>query len=111
VDLGQTVVYTWGVLPTGLTTIVLAVRNSIGAGGCAAPSGSNVITLTYDDDIPDCATTGPYSTTATQAINVVGPNLVVDKSPRQPHRAGRPARHLDVAAHQHRAPAWPTTWW
>jgi uncharacterized repeat protein (TIGR01451 family)/fimbrial isopeptide formation D2 family protein len=81
VDLGQTVVYTWGVLPTGLTTIVLAVRNSIGAGGCAAPSGSNVITLTYDDDIPDCATTGPYSTTATQAINVVGPNLVVDKSP------------------------------
>jgi len=36
VDLGQTVVYTWGVLPTGLTTIVLAVRNSIGAGGCAA---------------------------------------------------------------------------
>jgi uncharacterized repeat protein (TIGR01451 family)/fimbrial isopeptide formation D2 family protein len=81
VDLGQTVVYTWGVLPTGLTTITLAVRNSVGAGGCVIPSGSNVITLTYDDDIPDCATTGPYSTTATQAINVVGPNLVVDKSP------------------------------
>jgi uncharacterized repeat protein (TIGR01451 family)/fimbrial isopeptide formation D2 family protein len=81
VDLGGTVVYTWSMLPTGLTTITLAVRNSVGPGICAVPSGSNVITLTYDDDIPDCATTGPYSTTATQAINVVGPNLVVDKSP------------------------------
>jgi uncharacterized repeat protein (TIGR01451 family)/fimbrial isopeptide formation D2 family protein len=81
VDLGGTVVYTWSMLPTGLTTITLAVRNSVGPGMCAVPSGSNVITLTYDDDIPDCATTGPYSTTATQAINVVGPNLVVDKSP------------------------------
>jgi uncharacterized repeat protein (TIGR01451 family)/fimbrial isopeptide formation D2 family protein len=81
VDLGGTVVYTWGVLPTGLTTITLAVRNSVGPGMCAVPSGSNVITLTYDDDVPDCPGTGPYSTTATQAINVVRPNLVVDKSP------------------------------
>jgi len=81
VDLGGTVVYTWSMLPTGLTTITLAVRNSVGPGICAVPSGSNVITLTYDDDIPDCATTGPYSTTADSAISVVSPNLVVDKSP------------------------------
>ncbi len=81
VDLGQTAVFTWAVLPTGLTTLTLAVRNSIGAGGCAVPSGSNVITVTYDDDFPDCATTGPYSTTATTAVNVVGPSLAVDKSP------------------------------
>lgn len=81
VDLGQTVVYTWGMLPTGLTTLTLAVRNSVGAGGCAIPSGPNVITLTYDDDIPDCLTTGPYSVTATTAVDVVGPTLVIDKSP------------------------------
>jgi uncharacterized repeat protein (TIGR01451 family)/fimbrial isopeptide formation D2 family protein len=81
VDLGQTVVYTWGVLPTGLTTLTLAVRNSVGAGSCATPSGPNVITMTYDDDVPDCYHTGPYSATATQAINVISPTLVVDKSP------------------------------
>ncbi len=80
-DLGQTVVYTWGVLPTGLTTLVLAVRNSVGAGGCVVPFGPNVITMTYDDDIADCYTTGLYSTTASANINVVSPTLAVDKSP------------------------------
>ncbi|MFN3763606.1 MAG: isopeptide-forming domain-containing fimbrial protein, partial [Anaerolineae bacterium] len=68
------------VLPTGPTTITLAVRNSAGAGGCADPSGPNVITITYDD-APSCLTTGPYSATATANLNFVGPTLAVDKSP------------------------------
>ncbi|MBC7228452.1 MAG: DUF11 domain-containing protein, partial [Thermoflexales bacterium] len=81
VNLGQTVVFTWAVLPTGPTTLTLAVHNSVGAGGCAIPSGPNVITLTYDDDVPDCYNTASYSATATTAMNVVGPTLTVDKSP------------------------------
>jgi uncharacterized repeat protein (TIGR01451 family) len=79
--LGGSVVYTWGVLPTGLTTITLEVRNAVGTGGCAVPSGPNVITMTYDDDIVDCYNTDAYTATATTNVDVVGPNLVVDKSP------------------------------
>lgn len=81
VDLGRTVVYTWGVLPTGVTIVVFEVVNSAGSGGCAIPHGANVIAMTYDDDIPDCFTTGPYSATSTTDINVVGPTLTVDKEP------------------------------
>jgi len=80
-DLGGTVVYTWAVLPTGWTTITFEVVNSAGSGGCAVPSGPNVVTLAYDDDIADCYNTATYSTTATVDVDVVGPQLVVDKSP------------------------------
>ncbi|MCS7251718.1 MAG: hypothetical protein NZ572_04685, partial [Thermoflexus sp.] len=80
-DLGQHVVYTWGVLPTGLTTVTLAARNGAGAGSCAIPSGTSVITMTYDDDVPDCPGTGPYSATATTDISTVHPILVADKVP------------------------------
>ncbi|MCX7683126.1 MAG: hypothetical protein N2508_14365, partial [Anaerolineae bacterium] len=81
VNLWGTVVFTWAVLPTGPVTVVFAVRNSAGTGSCAIPSGSNRIVLSYDDDAPDCFTTGPYSVMATTGINVIGPRLVVDKSP------------------------------
>lgn len=81
-DLGSSVVYTWGVLPSGLTTITLAVRNATGAGACGLPSGAFSLALVYDDDIPNCPATGPYSASASLPINVVGPNLAVDKSPQ-----------------------------
>ena len=74
-------VWTWATLPTGQTRLVFRVRNSVAGGSCSVPSGSNVVNLRYDDKIPDCPGTGPYTASATTAITVLRPTLTVDKSP------------------------------
>lgn len=87
--LGANVIYAWNVLPSGPTTVTLALRNAGTGGTCVAPSGTFDVLLLYDDDVPDCPGTGPYTTTAQLGISAVGPNLVVDKSPAwQPAQAG-----------------------
>ncbi len=81
VDLGQTVVFTWSVLPTGVTALALRV-NSGTSGDCTVPTGGdNVITLLYDDAY-SCAATGPYTATASTHVDVNDPNLSVSKLPR-----------------------------
>ncbi|PWH18423.1 MAG: hypothetical protein DDG58_06470, partial [Ardenticatenia bacterium] len=80
VDLGASVVYTWNVLPSGVTTLALRVRNSNAGGICATPSGDNQVTLQYDD-ATSCVASGSYSITADAPISVVNPQLVVSKSP------------------------------
>ncbi len=80
-DLGQTTVFTWGVLPTGLTTLTLRV-NSGASGDCTTPvGGDNVIAVRYDD-ADSCAATGPYTATSSAGIDVIAPDLGVEKSPR-----------------------------
>ena len=81
-DLGQIVVYTWPVLPSGMTTLVFRVRNATGSGNnCALPSGNNIIQVRYDDDIPDCLTSGPYTENVSYAISIVSPVLTINKTP------------------------------
>ncbi|MBU0704066.1 MAG: DUF11 domain-containing protein, partial [Chloroflexi bacterium] len=82
VDLGQAVVYTWAVLPTGSTYVAFEVVNDAAGGWCAAPSGSNVITVTYDD-AGSCTDTGPYSATNARSVSVATPALEVSKLPEQ----------------------------
>lgn len=87
--LGANVIYVWNMLPSGPTTVTLALRNANTSGTCGTLSGTFGVTLLYDDDVPDCPGTGPYTTTAQLGISAVGPNLVVDKSPTwQPTQVG-----------------------
>ena len=82
IDLGGTVVYTWAVLPTGVTTLTFSVRNARSAGNaCALPTGPNSIVLQYDDDAEDCFDTGSYTATATPDLTFVGPALTITKTP------------------------------
>jgi len=80
-DLGASVVYTWAVLPSGLTTVTLAVRNATLSGACGLPAGPFSASLRYDDDDPQCPATSAYTASALLAINVVSPALTVDKAP------------------------------
>ncbi|MCS7259504.1 MAG: hypothetical protein NZ765_01800, partial [Anaerolineae bacterium] len=80
ISLGQSVVYTWGWLPSGVTTIALRVRNSSASGTCATPSGTNQVVFQYDD-ADSCTATGPYRITASAPVSVIGPQLTVSKSP------------------------------
>lgn len=80
-DLGGSVVYTWGVLPSGFTTITLRVRNANSNGTCALAGGPFTATLLYDDDAPDCPDSGPYTATASVALTAQAPALAVSKSP------------------------------
>ncbi len=87
--LSANVIYAWNVLPSGATTVTLALRNASTSGGCVASGGPFGVLLMYDDDAPDCPGTGPYTTTAQLGISAIGPTLVVDKSPAwQPAQAG-----------------------
>ncbi|MDX9956688.1 MAG: hypothetical protein RBT75_21495, partial [Anaerolineae bacterium] len=81
-NLGQMVIYTWAVLPTGVTTLTFRVRNANGDGDvCALPVDGNEIELLYDDDALDCFNSGPYTVSATQALNIVSPDLRISKTP------------------------------
>ncbi|MCS6773845.1 MAG: hypothetical protein NZ693_07025, partial [Thermoflexales bacterium] len=80
-NLGSSVVYTWAVLPSGFTTVTLLVRNANSTGACALPGGSFTATLRYDDDVPDCPGTGPYTATASVNVTAQTPSLVARKTP------------------------------
>ena len=79
-NLGGRVVYTWEVLPSGLTTVAFRVRNSRTDGECVIPSGENRVELLYDD-ADSCTASGPYSATANTPLTVIAPRLEVSKSP------------------------------
>ncbi len=81
VDLGGTVVYTWGVLPSGLTTLTLELRNNTVSGACVVPSGAFSAVLRYDDDTPDCPDTASYTASASLTLTVLTPVLTLDKAP------------------------------
>ncbi|MDW8293309.1 MAG: LamG-like jellyroll fold domain-containing protein, partial [Anaerolineae bacterium] len=80
-NLGSSVVYTWLVLPSGVTTLTLRVRNANTSGACAVVGGTFSATLLYDDDVPDCPNSGPYTATASLNASAQSPNLIVSKSP------------------------------
>jgi uncharacterized repeat protein (TIGR01451 family) len=71
----------WTALPTGLTTLTLAIRNGT-SGGCAAPTGPITAFLVYEDH-SSCTGTVTYTATRVQAVTVNDPVLAIGKFPFQ----------------------------
>jgi uncharacterized repeat protein (TIGR01451 family) len=72
--------WAWDKLPTGLSEVAFRVVPGLDE-VCASPvDGSSVLTITYDA-VNACTTTGPYTLTGSQDIDVITPALQLSKTP------------------------------
>ncbi|MCG3209108.1 MAG: hypothetical protein FOGNACKC_02727 [Anaerolineae bacterium] len=78
---GATAIFTWTTLPVGIFTLTFRTAPSVTAGTCYVNFGNqNQVDLDYDDN-PVCSPTGPYTSTAIGAANVLTPGIVIGKIP------------------------------